>query len=64
MAEFACRAREMGVNYIGSCCGSVASHVREMARALGKYKEETVWTPNPSRPMSETEFNWERRQRR
>lgn len=62
MAEFACRARDMGVDYIGSCCGSIASHVREMARALGKYKEEQVWKPDPTRPMSETEFNWERRQ--
>jgi len=54
----------MGVNYIGSCCGSVAIHVREMARALGKYKEDHVWRPNPAAPMSETEFNWERRQQK
>jgi betaine-homocysteine S-methyltransferase len=26
----------MGVNYIGSCCGSVAHHVRAMAEALGR----------------------------
>ena len=36
MGEFAPRARDLGYNYIGSCCGSVAAHVREMARALGK----------------------------
>ena len=30
------KAHEMGINYIGSCCGAVATHVREMARALGK----------------------------
>ncbi len=35
MAAYARRAREMGVNYIGSCCGSVAHHVRAMAEALG-----------------------------
>ena len=23
---------------------------------------DTVWRPDPNRPMSETEFNWERRQ--
>jgi betaine-homocysteine S-methyltransferase len=62
MAEFAQRARDMGVNYIGSCCGSVACHVREMARALGKIPAKQVWQPNPDSPMSETEFNWERRQ--
>jgi betaine-homocysteine S-methyltransferase len=65
MGEFARRAREMGVNYIGSCCGSIATHVREMARALGKLPEGLgVWKPNPEQPMSETEFNWERRQAR
>ncbi len=60
MADFALRARDMGVNYIGSCCGSGAQHVREMARVLGKYREAQRWTPDPSRPMSETEQNWDR----
>ena len=36
MARWAQQARDLGVDYIGSCCGSVAIHVREMARALGK----------------------------
>lgn len=36
MADFAVRARDLGVNYIGSCCGSVAHHVRAMAEALGR----------------------------
>jgi betaine-homocysteine S-methyltransferase len=62
MADFAVRARDLGVNYIGSCCGSIATHVREMARALGKLPESAaVWRPDPANPMSETEFNWERR---
>ncbi len=60
MADFACKAKAMGVNYIGGCCGSIAGHIREMARALGKYREQQVWQPNPEAPMSETEFNWER----
>ncbi len=62
MADFARRAKDMGVNYIGSCCGSIACHVREMARALGKYHEPQVWQARPEAPMSETEYNWERRQ--
>jgi len=62
MANFARKAKDMGVNYIGGCCGVIASHLREMARALGKYQERPVWQPNPDTPMSETEFNWERRQ--
>jgi betaine-homocysteine S-methyltransferase len=61
MAEFARRAKDMGVNYIGGCCGSLGSHLREMARALGKYEDKVVWSPNPEAPMSETEKNWERR---
>jgi betaine-homocysteine S-methyltransferase len=44
MGEFALRARDLGYNYIGSCCGSVAAHVREMARALGKTSsDEREW---------------------
>ena len=62
MEAFASKAKNMGVNYIGSCCGSIASHVREMARALGKYDEPEAWQPDPDDPMSETEFNWKRRQ--
>ncbi len=39
MGEYAAKARDMGVNYIGSCCGgAVATHVREMARVLGKLR--------------------------
>ena len=36
MGAYATRARALGVNYIGSCCGSVAHHVRAMAEALGR----------------------------
>ncbi len=60
MGDFARKAKELGVNYIGSCCGSIGSHVREMARALGKYSEQKGWQPNPEAPMSETEYNWAR----
>jgi betaine-homocysteine S-methyltransferase len=60
MGDFARKAKEMGVNYIGSCCGSIGSHVREMARALGKHVEQKIWRPKPEAPMSETEYNWAR----
>jgi betaine-homocysteine S-methyltransferase len=36
MADFAVQARETGVNYIGTCCGSAPHHVRAMAEALGR----------------------------
>ncbi len=58
MADFAIQARNMGVNYIGSCCGSVAAHVRAMARALGKLPaEERKWRIDYSKPMSAYEYH-------
>ena len=42
MARWAQQARDLGIDYIGSCCGSVAIHVREMARALGKLPRRTA----------------------
>ena len=60
MGEFAVKGRDMGVNYIGGCCGSGAVHVREMARALGKISTDDVWTADPDKPMSDTEYNWRR----
>ncbi len=57
MAEYAVRARELGVRFIGSCCGSVATHVREMGRALGKVPpEEGKWRVDYDRPMSAYEY--------
>jgi len=57
MSDYALRAREIGINYIGSCCGSVAMHVREMARALGKLPEDTrVWKKGGEKPMSAVEY--------
>lgn len=56
MADYALQARDMGINYIGGCCGSVAVHIREMARALGKpVQERKVWTADYGSPMSATE---------
>jgi betaine-homocysteine S-methyltransferase len=36
MADFAVQARDLGVNYIGICCGAAPHHVRAMAEALGR----------------------------
>ena len=47
----------MGVNFIGACCGTVATHVREMARALGKAPGESrPWTVDYTKPMSAFEY--------
>jgi betaine-homocysteine S-methyltransferase len=57
MGDYALRAREIGINYIGSCCGSVAIHVREMAKALGKLGDDTrVWKKGGEKPMSAYEY--------
>ena len=61
MGEFAAKAQALGVNYVGGCCGVIGSHIREMARALGKFSAPAVWQPNPLAPMSETEQHWEQR---
>lgn len=57
MADYAKRARDIGVDYIGACCGAVACHVREMARALGKAPAEArPWKVDYDRPMSAFEY--------
>jgi betaine-homocysteine S-methyltransferase len=57
MADYAIRARGAGIEYIGSCCGSVSTHVRAMARALGKLPaEERAWRSPTGKPMSGYEY--------
>ncbi|HEY6938994.1 MAG TPA: homocysteine S-methyltransferase family protein, partial [Terriglobales bacterium] len=57
MAAYAQRARDIGVNYIGACCGTVAIHIREMARALGKIPaDQRPWALNYEKPMSAYEY--------
>jgi betaine-homocysteine S-methyltransferase len=57
MAAYAIEARDIGVRYIGSCCGSVANHVRAMARALGKVStDERAWRSTSGRAMSAYEY--------
>jgi len=57
MAEFARAAKEADIRYIGACCGAVASHVREMARALGKIPaQDRKWRVDYGKPMSAYEY--------
>jgi betaine-homocysteine S-methyltransferase len=56
LGDFAKRARDLGVNYIGGCCGCEGSHIRQMARALGKAPtEEREWAVDYEHPQSATE---------
>jgi len=45
MAEFARRAHELGVDYIGICCGGGPHHVRAMAEALGRTTPASRYSP-------------------
>ncbi len=45
MAEFARQAGDIGVNYIGICCGGGPHHVRAMAEALGRHTEASRYSP-------------------
>jgi betaine-homocysteine S-methyltransferase len=57
MASYAKDAASAGIDYIGSCCGSVQHHVRAMAEALLKRSsEERPWRSNSGKPMSAYEY--------
>jgi betaine-homocysteine S-methyltransferase len=57
MADYAVQARDIGINYIGACCGAVAMHIREMARVLGKLGEDNrIWKKGGEKPMSAYEY--------
>ena len=45
MADYARRAKEMGINYIGGCCGTAPHHLRAMAEALGREVPNSRYSP-------------------
>lgn len=45
MADFARKAREIGVDYVGICCGGSPHHVRAMAEALGRATPASRYSP-------------------
>jgi len=46
MAQFALQARDLGIGYIGACCGIAASHIRSMAEALGRHPWASAKSPD------------------
>jgi betaine-homocysteine S-methyltransferase len=46
MAQFAVQARELGVDYVGICCGAGPHHVRAMAEALGRNAPASKYSPS------------------
>ena len=45
MAAYAVRAKEMGIQYIGACCGAGPHHIRAMAEALGRTTPNSRYSP-------------------
>jgi betaine-homocysteine S-methyltransferase len=45
MAAYAVKAKEMGINYIGACCGTGPYHIRAMAEALGRTVPNSRYSP-------------------
>jgi betaine-homocysteine S-methyltransferase len=56
MAAYASDALEAGINYIGSCCGSVQAHVRAMAKVMGKRSSDEREWRSSGEPMSAYEY--------
>jgi betaine-homocysteine S-methyltransferase len=48
MADFAVAARDLGVSFIGICCGGAPHHVRAMAEALGRTVPASRYSPDLS----------------
>jgi glycine/D-amino acid oxidase-like deaminating enzyme len=46
MADFADQARNLGVDYVGICCGAGPHHVRAMAEALGREVPAGKYSPS------------------
>jgi betaine-homocysteine S-methyltransferase len=45
MAEFARQAADLGVGYVGICCGGAPHYVRAMAEALGRETPASRYSP-------------------
>jgi betaine-homocysteine S-methyltransferase len=49
IAEFTIAARELGVDYLGVCCGAGPHHIRAMAEALGRTPPGSRYSPDMSK---------------
>ena len=49
IAEFGRAAYEIGVRYLGVCCGAGPHHVRSLAEALGRRPEASRYSPDMSK---------------
>jgi betaine-homocysteine S-methyltransferase len=49
IAEFARQAHDLGVRYLGVCCGNAPHHTRSMAEALGRRPPASRYSPDMSK---------------
>jgi betaine-homocysteine S-methyltransferase len=49
LGEFAREAHELGVGYLGVCCGAAPHHIRAVAEALGRTPPASRYSPDMSR---------------
>jgi betaine-homocysteine S-methyltransferase len=49
MGDFARAAHDIGVNYIGVCCGAGPHHIRSVAEALGRTPPASKYSPDMSK---------------
>lgn len=49
LGEFAREAHELGVDYLGVCCGAAPHHIRAVAEALGRTPPASRYSPDMSR---------------
>jgi len=52
IAAFARQAHELGVAYLGVCCGAGPHHIRSMAEALGRSPKASKYSPDMSKHYS------------
>ena len=45
LAEFAKKAKKIGVNYIGLCCGNIPVYTRAVSEALGRKVTGSKYSP-------------------
>lgn len=48
LADWAVEARDLGVNYLGLCCGAGPHHIRAIAEALGRKPPASRFSPDMS----------------
>jgi betaine-homocysteine S-methyltransferase len=49
LGDFARSAHQLGINYLGVCCGAGAHHIRSLAEALGRTPPASRFSPDMSK---------------